>query len=332
MHIYALWSFALCAGASNPCQSNDAVGGDACVHPSSIGASLLQKKLVAAEDAQIFDEDGAGAMDQTLDESEELGRGSFSQTCVVAPGKRLVLVTVSCEYVHMFQNWLHYAKQFLQTTEQLLVIAEDESGKMALQKLLDNLADPVPPFTLSGPAPSGTSLISYPFNSVEFNALTHKRSSYILHLLRQNCTVLYSDVDTVWLHDPFLDIAAAGSGDLMVTEDGHPEYYCTCFLHWHPTKGTLAFVQRWIDACAARPNEIEQAAFNAVLKSPAAEAFEHKVLPGLKYPSGHDTWVGIVSARDPSWIHANYIVGLSAKTDFLRASSLWQEPFDVSCD
>ena len=40
------------------------------------------------------------------------------------------------------------------------------------------------------------------FNQPGFLEVEKKRPAYLLHMLRQNSKIIYTDIDTIWLRDP----------------------------------------------------------------------------------------------------------------------------------
>lgn len=156
-----------------------------------------------------------------------------SPTCALYPGKRIVMVTVTGKYLAMFENWHHHAKRFFTETEQLVAIAEDEAAAEHLRSLA--LAS-TPPFKVIGSEVSAALYASdtakvLPQAAPEYKASqgdpevrTHRevlsrKPRHLLMFLKQNCTVLYSDVDMVWLKDPFVEISAFSGRELLLTND-----------------------------------------------------------------------------------------------------------------
>merc|ERR1719189_794304 len=104
-------------------------------------------------------------------------------------------------------------------------------------------------------AAQGSSFVEAPYDSKNYGRVVMQRPREILDLLDQGCSVLYSDIDAVWVKDPFLEIGAAGPGNLYVTDDGkitnwlHPlestVNYCTCFLYVQPHAATKQLMEAW---------------------------------------------------------------------------------------
>merc|ERR1719330_1746429 len=172
----------------------------------------------------------------------------MAKHCEPFPGKRVVLVTVSTDYFDMFTNWLNSAKPFLHDSEHLHMIAEDEEVVPRLAAFLkdqDFDHSVAPP---QAPAPSALLSLQPPYNSAGYGTVVWGRPNHIMDLLQVGCSVLYVDIDTVWVKDPFVAIDAAGGADLYITNDT-PEKkevnLCTCFLFFHPAAASKDLLQAW---------------------------------------------------------------------------------------
>lgn len=256
-------------------------------------------------------------------------RGEFSRTCGPFPEQRVVMLTVNEEYTDMFQNWLQHAKPFLKSTEHLLVIAEDHGALPALQELqsMSNLQFTVAEHgklsavSLAGTSPSAVSLISAPYGTREYGNVVWRRPHHLLSLLERGCTVLYVDVDTVWLKDPFLDIAARPAHDLYLVQDDPNQgrfdwvYFCSCFLYMHPTPANQRLVLIWSQNMRGTKN---QHVFNRVLESFGQDT-NYAVLPINQYPPG----IAVDRYPEASVVHANWVNGHDSKVCFLQQRRLW---------
>ena len=132
-------------------------------------------------------------------------RGRFSK-CRTFPGKRVILVTVNYAFLDFFRNWLQHAGRFLSSSEELLVVAEDPSAKLALSKMaIAAKQEGRQSFTVR----DGSGRVAsdfLPYGSAEYGRIARERPAYMLRLLKARCSILFSDVDNVWLKSPFADI------------------------------------------------------------------------------------------------------------------------------
>jgi len=165
-----------------------------------------------------------------------------------------------------------------------------------------------------------------PFKSAEYDKLVDRRPLHIQDLLKQNCTTLYADVDTIWKKSPFTEILAKNKGqaDMYLVSDEKDQSkqgiavhnFCTCFMYINPTATSSHIIGQWIQRLQGHLMT-NQGPFNQVL-SKDNNALKHKVtqLPYEKFPPGC-SYHGL---KDEACIaHANYLVGHVAKAKFLKA-------------
>jgi hypothetical protein len=257
---------------------------------------------------------------------------AFNRDCKAFPNKRIIMVTPNVEYWDMFLNWFHYANEHLGENDQLVVVAQDEGAVTMLRNSSFVFMDTNGTLnrrdgTLNQASVYKNSLLAGPFGSREFNTLTGKRPAHILHFLELGCTVLYADVDAVWLGDVFQDLAEAGSHDLYVTDDssqnlamasngGDIWYFCSCFLYLQPTPAVRELVQTWHQVMS--PEDNDQPAFNDALKTvyETRGSLDFVVLPYEAFPPG--CYVDTHGVRPTMHVlHANYRIGLEAKIKFM---------------
>lgn len=275
------------------------------------GRSLLQTK--AARSRHSYD---------TLGSTGAVARAQFAGNCTLYPGKRVVMVTVSGEFVDMFKNWFHFAKPFLKSTEQLRVFAEDHAAVAPLQEMMKQS----PQFDVV--APDGVSLLEmpYPYGSKGYKKLVNKRPDHLLSVLEAGCSVLYADVDTAWTKDPFHDIAEATPGDLYITRDTDDVssfYYCTCFMYMHPTPPVMFWTREWARRMETT-GATNQGVYSSMLQDGSLQDAQAKlnqvILPIEKFPPG--MWAD--HAPDATVYHANWIIGHDAKIGFLKRHGVWK--------
>jgi len=230
----------------------------------------------------------------------------------------------------MLQNWHHYAKQFLSSNDQLVVVAESSNALNQLNSSFLStpfvLMDASGNFQRLSVAP-GLSFFQAPFGSNGFARLTGRRPHHILGFLQQGCTVLYSDIDTAWTHNIFEDIAASGRHALYLTDDSrnnvsHSTFhsFCTCLLYVQPTPEITRFVQEWA-ALPVGQHGNDQYTFNRALAADhnTTHSVDFAQLPFDKFPPG-------CRAKDfpmAHVLHANWRIGLEKKIGFLQAHGFW---------
>jgi len=258
---------------------------------------------------------------------------AFNRDCKAFPNKRIIVVTPNVEYWDMFLNWVHHAKVYMGEHDQLVVIAQDEDIVTRLQKRSFVFVDL--DGTLNIPADALDAMpakIAGPYGSAEFSTLVGKRPANLLFFLKLNCTVLYSDIDNVWIGDVFQDIAEAGAHDLYITDDNPANSslttanqwnFCTCFLYMQPTAPVLELMQNWANAASGHVN---QPPFNDALRSDyaARQLVDFAVLPFGAFPPGivADRFWGTPGVHV---LHANWRKGIDAKTKFLVDHGVWTQ-------
>jgi len=255
--------------------------------------------------------------------------------CSVTSGRRIVLVNLNKEYIEsgMFFNWYHYAQDHL-ASSQLVIDASSDAVRMLLP--IKELPDEIFVVDVNGGMNTlgllrkgGVSFSKAPFGSRGFRDLMKHRVEQISFLLKQGCTVLQVDVDTVWKQNVFHDIDAAGRHALILTDDDasknrwpHKWYLCGCFLHMSPSLAQGSFLEDWQKE-TSRQNGNEQIALNNVLrKSYAHNPIDFAVLPLDHYMPGP------ITSAHAHVIHANWIVGIKRKVAFLKKKNVWHESTD----
>jgi len=267
--------------------------------------------------AILFSWGAAGAVLRNVSKSQArtaaVGRGTFSQACTLYPGKRVVLVTVNSEYLGMFKNWLHFASRFLKETEQLRVVAEDEAVIGPLKEMQKRS----PTFDLVSRHENPLAFIQAPWATDGFGKVVWDRPGQMFQMLEAGCSVLYNDIDTVWVNDPFIDIQAAEPSKLYLTDDAGQ--LCTCFMYVNPdVRTTNKLIREWGESKATNN---DQGIFNGVFQKSGVQS---TMLPRWKFPPGKDEAKFSSAFMDAATVlHANWRVGIGAKIDFMKKHGFW---------
>jgi len=269
--------------------------------------------------------------------------GPFSENCRPFHGKRIVMVTLNNDYINMFENWLHYAGGWLKNTEKLVVVAEDRDVLKPLDEVLksqkkNNLTE----FVVSSQpkddavkwgndATKSNGFLHHhvfepKFGTREFGAVMTQRPSYIRAFLDEGCTVLFSDIDNVWVHNPFNQIAEFPQKDILATDDDpnnkKSDYLCACFLYIQPTQASRDLVRDWEKEVVGQIRNHPQ--LNTALQRARRRdsSFTDAILPFSEFPPGVKT----SQFPNATVIHANYLIGLEKKKKFLQDLGLWSAP------
>eukprot|EP01065_Artemidia_motanka_P011152 TRINITY_DN15996_c0_g1_i3.p1 TRINITY_DN15996_c0_g1~~TRINITY_DN15996_c0_g1_i3.p1 ORF type:complete len:361 (+),score=103.33 TRINITY_DN15996_c0_g1_i3:65-1147(+) len=252
------------------------------------------------------------------------------RTASTDSGKWVVTLTVNRGYVDFFWNWLH-SYQLLRLTAPVVVFTEDDAA-----------------YKLLTPPPDGVRVVrggagedpAHSFGSSGFNTLVSKRASRMLRVVKEHMKedrgILYTDVDTVWVQDPFPYLV--DGYDMIAQMDtevhwGMSPYYCTCFLALWPTEQSLRLLTEWDKRLSAKqepgPN---QYVFNQVVQS--MKSLKHKPLPTDRFPSGaryfnrrHETNPNVTfpyyNRNRAVVVHNNWVQGKAAKVKRFQQHKLW---------
>ncbi|XP_030846021.1 uncharacterized protein LOC115925986, partial [Strongylocentrotus purpuratus] len=126
-----------------------------------------------------------------------------------------------------------------------------------------------------------------PWDSPIYNAMVNKRPAYIYQLLQRGHDVLFSDVDTVWLRDPFPYLQ--GDFHVAVAEDQHKPYvaYCAGFVFFRAAEKTKEFVREWLRRLHQSKTKIsDQVLMNEMLTKDQIPGLKKMVMPSEIFPNG----------------------------------------------
>ncbi|KAG0564646.1 hypothetical protein KC19_8G127900 [Ceratodon purpureus] len=256
----------------------------------------------------------------------------------VASDGVLIVCTVSQPYLEFLNNWLiSLARQ--NRHQAALIIAEDYATLDFVNTRWPGHAVLIPPALHEES--------NLRFGSQGFFNLTSRRPQYLLEILELGYSVLYNDVDMVWLADPFSYFK--NKRDVYITDDMamiKPEdhshalpppgkngrtYICSCMLYLRPTEGAKLLMRAWIKELQERQwspshKTNDQPAFNWALNKTAGQVDVY-LLPQVAFPSGglyfkNETWRQ-ETANKHVIVHNNYVVGSEKKLKRFRNHNLW---------
>lgn len=255
----------------------------------------------------------------------------------VAQNNTVILCAVSQPYLPFLSNWLISIARHGRH-HGVLVIAEDYSTLYSVNDKWPGHAVLVPP------APALQQ--AHRFGSQGFFNFTSRRPRHLLQILELGYSVLYNDVDMVWLRDPFPYFK--GNYDIYFTDDmvkvkhDHSHklpppgkkgrtYICSCMLFIRPTHGGKLILRKWIEELEAQPwsskaKANDQPAFNWALNK-TADKVKLYLLPQQAFPSGglyfkNETWRSETHGKQ-AVIHNNYITGFEKKIKRFHDFKLW---------
>ncbi|ESQ43667.1 hypothetical protein EUTSA_v10015591mg [Eutrema salsugineum] len=257
----------------------------------------------------------------------------------VAKNGTVIVCTVSYPLLPFLNNWLISVSRH-KHQEKVLVIAEDYA---TLYKV--NEKWPGHAVLMSQPLDSQT---AHNYGSQGFYNLTCRRPQHLLDILELGYSVMYNDVDMVWLNDPFQYLE--GSHDVYFTDDvttvkplneSHDlpplnrygvTNICSCMIFLRPTNGAKLLMKKWAEEIEAQPwsnskaKPHDQPAFNRALNKTAHQVDVY-LLPQAAFPSGGLYFRNIRWAKNTKEkhviIHNNYMVGFSRKMKRFQDFGLW---------
>ncbi|KAL3785278.1 hypothetical protein ACHAW5_008292 [Stephanodiscus triporus] len=274
-----------------------------------------------------------------------------------------VVCQVNSGYWDFFVNWhRHFRKNSKRTEHVLIIIAEDASIHSKLEALFDSATSAtivLPGYDIANDHAHHN---AEDYDSITYKSLVSTRATHLLNLMcilgvtgedvvksngaiaskdtRKDIIIVYSDVDTVWVKDPFPYIQKLigknKSYDLLAAVDDHDywcvkDYYCTGFLVIAQSPASISFLSHWEKELKYAP-QLNQPIFNTVLRSSKLPKIRHSGLGEMEFPPGRlyfDQWVkeGGESERqkkeETMVVHNNYIIGHDAKMKRFEEHGLW---------
>ena len=244
--------------------------------------------------------------------------------------REVAVVLATAGYADMLANFLCSA-QAVGRRNILVVSASRLVLRMAIEAGI-GFTTPVPSIY----AHSATQTAS--FGSVAYQELMLYRTRTVMQILDLGYRPIVTDIDTVWLSDPWLAWRDVRDFDLLVTDD-HGEV-CGCLVYLNSTTGSRSL---WNVLLKSHVLMVEDALVNGRLASFADS--EQKiltrliygreyqgdlrvyVLPKESFPSGYDYFSSVSSDTiAPVIVHNNFIIGKDSKVSRFQRYGLWHLP------
>jgi rhamnogalacturonan II specific xylosyltransferase len=221
-----------------------------------------------------------------------------------------ILLTVNDAYFDFFQNW-HLAYCKLNINYPIIIVAED---KTVYKKLRPFQSESVT-IEKSGHEDVNKSAA---YGSKDFSKLVSQRPTHILRHLTKGINILYSDIDMVWLQNPFPYFT--GDFDMWIELDSINNY-CTGLMAIKSNRNCLRFIKTWQNSLLLK-QEIDQTAFNRVVK---IATINISILDNRIFPTGRQ-YFGTFTDKQRALavvVHNNWIVGKKAKLNRFKKYKLW---------
>ncbi|XP_072032622.1 uncharacterized protein [Amphiura filiformis] len=238
------------------------------------------------------------------------------------PPKTVVLTTTNSAFLDLTENWL-YSIQSCGVWPNITVIAEDRAAYEALRKMKFNIH-----VTLADQLSTADNLL---FDTPEYKRFVNKRADYILALLHNGYDVLFSDVDTYWVKNPFPYFEEGY--DIFTQADQLPplpQVLCAGFVFYKATGQTLKFVRTWITRMAIKKQKLpDQVVLNQLIMKcmKNKNGVKVKVLDPNLFVSGqfyfNDDWRSKNPHVQPVMLHNNWVIGHDVKVQRFKKIGMW---------
>ncbi len=293
-----------------------------------------------------------------------------------------VVLTVNDGYWDFFLNWLQHFYKSLDKSEQpmLIVIAEDSVIHKKLQSYLTSETRSIVILPGYDDATNSSVFTAENYDSAAYKKLVSSRATHLLNLIcslkipeegintehretresesaKESIVIVYSDVDAVWVNDPFPHIrtqlfgttfATSNSSAVDMNDKQHPnydilaavddhdynnvrDYYCTGFLVITQSHASILLLTHWENELKSN-HQLNQPIFNSLLRSPTLSMIRHGGLGEIEFAPGRlyfDEWVkgsDVLERQNKKTtmvVHNNYIIGHDAKKRRFEQHGLW---------
>ncbi|XP_072032632.1 uncharacterized protein [Amphiura filiformis] len=251
---------------------------------------------------------------------------SCNETC----NKQIILLTTNSAYLDVTDNWLESFRR-IDFPANVTVIAEDSIAFKHLSNRTDVHV------VQAGNLSFGEG--EFLFNSKDYKTLINKRPQYVLKFLTRGFNVLFSDVDTVLLANPFDYFDEAF--DMFVAEDQRPPeptVVCAGFVYYRATNATIKLVKSWIENIKeSNDTQPDQIILNLMIrKRNIPKNIKIKYLDPDKFISGkyyfNDEWRKNNSETilNPVMVHNNWMIGHDKKVKRFRKHGLWFVDYTIT--
>ena len=223
----------------------------------------------------------------------------------------IILLTVNDGYFDFFQNWIYFYKK-LHLNYHVYVIAEDDIVHLKLKKLhLNNEFTVIRGWQVSTPS------FALTYGTKQFYKMMSARPSYILKYLEKGFNTLFTDIDSVWLKDPFQSFN--GDFDIWMQMDG--ETFCTGLMAIKSTKDSIKLMNTWKESLDKKLVN-DQFEFNDIYKKANIKI---KSLNTNLFPSGNLYFKKFNDSerKNVTIVHNNYIKGHKEKLQRFLKFNLW---------
>ena len=234
----------------------------------------------------------------------------------------VVILQVSSGYADLFENWLFFYQK-LQLGITVMVFAEDDS---IYQQLVASPSAKTAGVQVQRSTPDlGGELRAFDWDETKFKQIVSTRAGHMQQLLQAGTSVIYTDVDTIWLSSPLPYLTAvggdqidlAGHVDAMTGQKFSP-WYGTGFLAIASNTRTVRFMTE-LNRLLETP-QLFQNAFNELLHM--TPLVRHQPLPLLQFPNG-EQYFETAGYEHVIVVHNNFVMGHDKKVQRFQERGFW---------
>lgn len=239
-------------------------------------------------------------------EHTDLGR---SVRRFASPGKEIVISFCNYSFLDLAFNWLHNVLK-MGISNYLLVALDPRAHEVLTQKEVQTCMLPKEDEVLWGED-------SENFGTVGFKAICNEKPFLVLEIVKDGWDVLWTDVDIVWLSNPFPYFTDV---DFTVQQDD--DGLCAGFFLLRSTPAGLAWMQRVVDYL--NPFIDDQISMRRNIADEKRMTWQY--LPRTLFPNGSAYFDLKIPQRKnitPVIIHNNCIIGHRSKVERFQAYGLW---------
>lgn len=220
------------------------------------------------------------------------------------------------KFIPLFLNWQYaFMNCCAELTPNVHVVCEDGNATKVLQKNS--------PFHFTSRGyPSKSEALD--FGDRDYRQLVTKRPLHILSYVIRGINVLYTDIDTVFLKNPFewfADDEVLAPID-MKSWRGWVPYYCTGILGLRSSAHTISLLQQWhnLTLRSEYAHFMNQPLFNIAVRTSRVAV---RALDQDHFPPGRALKGTTLNRTTAVIAHANFVKGLHSKIALLKYSGAW---------
>jgi rhamnogalacturonan II specific xylosyltransferase len=247
-----------------------------------------------------------------------------------APLQTVIVSSTNCGFLDFAQNWLLAMKMLPDADEysnSFMLIAEDMRAFHDLERVIPGRIV-LPPFEIKDESEA------YDYYDHRFGKLVSSRPQFLIKLLEQGYTFLWSDVDIVYNRNPMPHLIHSPHDYVGQTDFDRKIFHtpinnmCTCFMYMRPGNKKLnELLYAWYEA-TKEGNSEDQLPFNRIL-GPVHKSINMTILePYHQFPPGwmyfeNPHWYKANQQPEPVFIHNNWIVGPDKKRERFKNVGKW---------